>query len=287
MSFSVITPSFNANRWIRCCVASVADQDLPEVEHIVEDGDSTDGTKSYLESETRVRARIQKDEGMYDAINRGWLSSGGEFAVHLNADEQLLPGALAAVHEYFLRNAEIDVVIAGTLICESSGDLQSYWKPLRPPLSFLLTCHHPVPSCSVFFRKSSFTQRPYLYDPAFHIISDALLMIDIVRSRKHIALLHRFTSAFFLTGENLGLCQSDRARSEYLHQMALAPKWLRKLKPLIRTTFHVRKALAGHYFQSKLEYQLYTPDHLTTRRRFEVMRPSGVYQPGRTVRQVS
>src|ERR1035437_4133741 len=146
--FSVITPSFNANRWIRCCVASVADQGAVEVEHIVQDGGSTDGTGSYLQCEPRVRAFVQKDGGMYDAINRGWLKSRGEFVLHLNADEQLLPGALAAVCECFVSNSEIDVVIGGTLMCGPSGALECYRKPLRPPMSVLLTCHHPGPSGS-------------------------------------------------------------------------------------------------------------------------------------------
>jgi glycosyltransferase involved in cell wall biosynthesis len=287
MLFSVITPSYNANRWIQCCVASVADQDAGEVEHIVQDGGSTDGTGSYLRREPRVRAFIEKDEGMYDAINRGWRKAKGEFVVHLNADEQLLPGALAAVRERFLANPEIDVVIAGTLMCAPNGAVQAYRKPLRPPLSILLTSHHPIPSCSVFLRRSSFVERPFLYDPAFRMISDSLLMVDIVQSQKHISLLHRFTSAFFLTGENLGLCQSDRAKAEYRYQMSLAPKWLTLLKPLVRSVFHVRKLLAGHYCRERIEYQLYTRDDFMIRQRFGVTRASGVYRPGQTIRQDS
>ena len=284
MLFSVITPSYNANRWIQCCVASVADQDAGEVEHIVQDGGSTDGAGSYLRREPRVRAFIEKDEGMYDAINRGWRKAKGEFVVHLNADEQLLPGALAAVHDCFARNPQADVVLGGSLICGPDGELLCYRKAIHPPLSVLLTSHHPVPSCAVFLRRSGFLQRVNLYDPSFRQISDALLMIDIVRSGSRIALLDSFTSVFFWTGENLGLCQSDRAKAEYRYQMSLAPRWLRLAKPVVRAGFHVRKLFAGHYFQGPISYLIYTRDNSVARQWFEVMRPSGVYRPVRTMR---
>lgn len=282
MHFSVITPSFNSDPWIRCCVESVGDQDGVAAEHLIHDGCSIDGTVAYLRSEPRINAVIEKDQGMYDAINRGWRRAKGELVVHLNADEQLLPGALAAVHECFSRHPESDVVLAGALICGPDGSLKAYRKPVHPPLSVLLTSHHPIPSCAIFFRKSSFADRPCLYDPGFRLISDALLMIDVVRARKHITLLDQFTSVFTWTGENLGLCQSELALREYRYQMELAPRWLRVAKRLVRVGFHVRKCLAGHYFEGKISYRIYTPRDLTVRQGFEVARPSGVYRPQRT-----
>jgi len=284
MSFSVITPTLDPGGWLACCVASIADQKAVTVEHIVQDGGSTDGTAKYLDSERRVKAFTERDSGMYDAINRGWRRAAGEFVVHLNADEQLLPGALRTVRECFRRNPQADVVIGGSLICGPDGQLLCYRKALRPPLSVLLTWCHPVPSCSIFFRKAGFPDRLNLYDPAFRQISDALLMIDIVRSRRPVVLLNEFTSVFLWTGENLGLCQSEAAQREYLHQMSLAPKWLRVLKPLVRTGFHIRKFIAGQYFQGSISYMIYMPDDLLSRRSFEAPSPSGVYRPARTVR---
>ena len=284
MSFSVITPTFNAARWIPGCIASVADQEAFQVEHIVQDGGSTDNTAVYLLSQPLIRAVVEKDEGMYDAINRGWRKATGDFAIHLNADEQLLPGALGAVRDCFFRNPQTDVVIGGTLICGPDGHLLCYRKALRPPLSMLLTCHHPVPSCSIFLRRSGFLRRSNLYDPSFRLISDALLMIDILRSRTPIVLLNQFTSVFFWTGENLGLCQSEEAEREYRHQMSLAPRWLQLAKPAIRGGFHIRKLITGHYWQDSIRYGIYTPDNPGARSAFEVRRPSGIYYPARTVR---
>jgi glycosyltransferase involved in cell wall biosynthesis len=277
-SFTIITPSYNAARWIRSCIDSVADQQGVTVQHLIQDGLSTDGTAEYVLREPRVQAESKKDSGMYDAINQGWARSTGDFVLHLNADEQLLPGALAAVESYFHENPDIDVVITGALMCNADGTLQCYRKPLVPTLSILLTSHHPVLSCAVFLRRASFTGRKWLYDPKFRIISDALFMIDLVRENKRFGLLDRFTSVYLWTGENMGLSQSQTAVREYEYNMSLAPRWLRLAKPFVKQYYRLKKLLTGHYTHGPLSYQMYVPNGEEKRHTFYVSRPSGIYR---------
>lgn len=277
-SFSIITPTFNASRWIRSCVESVADQEGVRVQHIVQDGLSTDGTAEYLFSEPRLEGESKKDQGMYDAINQAWLRARGDYVLHLNADEQLLPGALKAVGDLFARDPKIDVVVASTLVCNPDGSLRFYRKALRPPLSILLTSHHPVQSCAVFFRRSSLENRSWLYDPRFRLVSDALLMIDIVREKMKIGLLPRFTSVFLMTGENISLSKFPINREEYAYQLSLAKPWMRRMKPLFKVAFQLRKLLSGQYFQKIVEYDLYVPGKHAARQHFVVRKPSGIYR---------
>lgn len=91
MLVSVVTPSFRSSQWLKLCIASVADQGIP-VEHIVQDAGSDDGTLDWLPQDARVRAFIEKDQGMYDAINRGFRRATGDIFAWLNCDEQYLPG---------------------------------------------------------------------------------------------------------------------------------------------------------------------------------------------------
>ena len=63
MRFSVVTPSFRQSQWLKLCVASVADQGV-EVEHIVQDACSDDGTLDWLLTDPRVKAYSEKDAGM-------------------------------------------------------------------------------------------------------------------------------------------------------------------------------------------------------------------------------
>ncbi|MCF8506956.1 MAG: glycosyltransferase [Caulobacter sp.] len=96
---SIVTPSLNQGRFLEQCLASVADQNWPDLEHFVIDGGSTDGTPAVLE---RWRDRLtglvcEPDDGAADAINKGFARCTGDIVAWLNADDFLLPGALERV----------------------------------------------------------------------------------------------------------------------------------------------------------------------------------------------
>ena len=113
MKFSIVTPSFRNSRWLKLCIASVANQQGVELDHIVQDSCSDDGTQDWLPHDKRVQAIIEKDGGMYDAVNRGYRRAQGDILAHLNCDEQYLPGALKTVHDYFESHPRVEVVLAG------------------------------------------------------------------------------------------------------------------------------------------------------------------------------
>ena len=91
MLISVITPSFRSSQWLKLCIASVADQEGVQVEHIVQDAGSDDGTLDWLPHDRRVRAYVEKDAGMYDAINRGLRKSVGEILAYRIATSSTCP----------------------------------------------------------------------------------------------------------------------------------------------------------------------------------------------------
>jgi len=95
---TVITAVFNGVSTIGHCIESVLDQDYPYVEHIVVDGGSTDGTVDVLRGyEDRLALWISEpDEGVYDAWNKGLRLARGEWIAFLGADDEYLPGAIAA-----------------------------------------------------------------------------------------------------------------------------------------------------------------------------------------------
>ena len=72
VDFSIVTPSFRNSKWLKLCIASVADQDGVTLEHIVQDAGSDDGTLDWLPQDQRVQVYVEKDNGMYDAVNRGF-----------------------------------------------------------------------------------------------------------------------------------------------------------------------------------------------------------------------
>lgn len=96
---SIVTPSLNQGAYIEETIRSVAEQDYPRVEHIVVDGGSTDGTLAILAQHPHLQWLSEPDRGQADAIDKGFRLATGEILAWLNADDLLLPGAIAAAVE--------------------------------------------------------------------------------------------------------------------------------------------------------------------------------------------
>ena len=105
MLISVVTPTLNGIRYLQSCIESTRDQQSPDVqvEHIIVDGGSTDGTVELAQAEG-CRVISEKDEGIFDALNKGSFSANGELLGVLGSDDLLLPGALDAVARQYRQN---------------------------------------------------------------------------------------------------------------------------------------------------------------------------------------
>jgi glycosyltransferase involved in cell wall biosynthesis len=96
---SIVTPVFNAYSFIETCIQSVLDQNYPNLEHIIIDGGSTDGTAETLQKYSSRLAywESKPDRGQTHALNKGFARASGEVFAWLNADERYLPGTLKLV----------------------------------------------------------------------------------------------------------------------------------------------------------------------------------------------
>ena len=104
---TIITPSYNQAQFIEETILSVLNQGYPDLEFIVVDGGSTDGTLDILRKyEDRLAWSSGRDGGQTNAINIGLRRATGDIVAFLNSDDVYLPGALRAVGEYFSRHAE-------------------------------------------------------------------------------------------------------------------------------------------------------------------------------------
>jgi len=102
MLISIITASYNASTTIEDTLTSVANQLGVAVEHIIQDGASTDGTLAMVRQFADVRWYTEPDQGLYDAMNKGIARASGEIIGLLNADDFYpAPDILAAVAEQF------------------------------------------------------------------------------------------------------------------------------------------------------------------------------------------
>jgi glycosyltransferase involved in cell wall biosynthesis len=103
---SIVTPSYNQARYLEETMLSVLDQGYPNLEYIVMDGGSTDGSVDIIR---RHRERLaywvsERDGGQCDALNRGFARATGEILAWLNSDDTYEPGAINAVAESLQRD---------------------------------------------------------------------------------------------------------------------------------------------------------------------------------------
>jgi len=270
MLVSIVTPSFRSGQWLKLCIGSVADQGAP-VEHIVQDAGSDDGTLDWLPHDSRVRAFVEKDQGMYDAINRGFRRSTGEILAWLNCDEQYLPGALNSVAAFFERHPNVDVLFGDVVMVDAQGQYFCHRKVQTPLRYHTWTCHLSTLSCATFFRRRLLSQYGE-FDPHLRDVADGVWMLRLLKGRVAMATLKQFTSVFTRTGANMSA--APNARRERRELFATAPWWARHGTPLLVLHHRLRRLLGGMYRQAPFSYEIFTlanPEHRTA---FHVDRPA-------------
>jgi glycosyltransferase involved in cell wall biosynthesis len=274
MQFSVVTPSYRNSQWLKLCVASVADQEGVEFEHIIQDACSDDGTQAWLVQDPRVRAFVEKDAGMYDAINRGYRRARGEILAHLNCDEQYLPGALRSVYAFFERNPRVEVVLAGTIVVDANGQYVCHRHAMVPKAAHMWFRFSALTS-SLFIRRRVIHERGILFDTRWRALGDLHWMRALLEHKVPIVVFDHFTSSFSDTGENMGL--TPNALREISDSLAMAPAWTRLLRPALIAHHRLRRLSAGHFFLKPTKYSIYTLQSPDRRVEFYVPKPTAVW----------
>lgn len=270
MLVSIVTPSFRGNQWLKLCVASVADQGVPH-DHIVQDGGSDDGTLDWVTTDSRVRAFVEKDKGMYDALNRGLRRAQGEILAWLNCDEQYLPGTLPAVITFFEQHPEIDFLFGDVIMVDPAGAYLWHRKMQTPLLYHTWTCHLSTLSCAAFFRRQVVFDHNLLFDTKWRDAGDAEWMVRVLGRPFKMATLGAFTSTFTQTGANMSA--APNAVRENAELRRLAPRWAQVLRPGLILHHRLRRWLGGMYRQGPFAYEIFTNASPKQRQRFEVAQP--------------
>lgn len=108
---SIVTPSYNQGRFIKKTIESVLTQSYPNIEYIVIDGGSNDGTVEILQAYgDRLDWVSESDRGQTHAINKGMAKVNGEILAYLNSDDIILSDAIQQIVQFFLKNPRCDMV---------------------------------------------------------------------------------------------------------------------------------------------------------------------------------
>jgi FkbM family methyltransferase len=157
VSVAIVTPNYNTGAFIEATMGSVLTQGYPNLQYVVVDGASTDGSQNLIESRrSSLHAYVSEpDKGHADAIVKGFALTDGEIMGWVNSDDILLPGALDAVARFFEENPNIDWITGRpSTIDETGAGFRQYPVRRFSRLRFLAGHYKWIQQESTFWRRS-------------------------------------------------------------------------------------------------------------------------------------
>lgn len=219
LKVSVVTVCYNEVANIAKTLASVASQTYPNIEHIIKDGGSTDGTvgvvRDYAQDRSNTIVESSKDGGLYKGMNIGLTKCTGDYVIFLNAGDWF---ASEDVIESMALQAEsegLPDLVYGDCACEVNGELM------------VRTAHGPgfvrmgMPASheSILYKLSLIHEYNLAYDPSYRIAADYKFTYEFVKVAKAFAYAPMPVVVFSEGGVSSshkwqGMMEANRARKE-------------------------------------------------------------------------
>ncbi|CAN1494301.1 WcaA Glycosyltransferases involved in cell wall biogenesis [Burkholderiaceae bacterium] len=158
MKVSIVTISFNQSKYIEKAILSIIGQKDIDLEYIVVDPGSTDGSRNIIEKYRNSISKIiyEKDKGPADGLNKGFIQSHGDILGFINSDDMLMPNSLEKVINFFKNYSKTDVLLGRGYIINEDDKLIRYIIPNEFSVRKFVTGGFQFIQQSMFFRKSAF-----------------------------------------------------------------------------------------------------------------------------------
>lgn len=201
---SIVTPVFNQAPYLEQTIHSVLNQNYPNLEYIIIDGGSADGSVDIIKKyESRLSYWIsEKDHGMYHALQKGFERSSGEIMAYINADDCYLSQAFSMVADIFNRFSEISWLTGHPTAMDESGrivkvDAYRKWSKF----DLLSGTEEFIQQESVFWRRELWNKAGAKIDNGFKLAGDFNLWMRFFNFSKLYS-LHFPVASFRLRSKN-------------------------------------------------------------------------------------
>lgn len=236
---TIVTPSFNQDPFLEATIRSVLEQDYPNIEYMIIDGGSTDGSVAIIE---RYASRLaywqsRKDKGQTDALNQGFSRSTGDVLAWLNSDDLLLPGAVSAAVKQLIAHPEAGMVYGNCLLINAEGCKIGDFPAAQTDLKRLRRGYVHIPQQAAFFRAELWRDVGPL-DDSFFFAMDYDLWVRLAQ-KAPLSYTPEAWAAFRLHDDAKSISADDRCWPEMLKvhyrdggsrfAPIVAKYWVRKL----------------------------------------------------------
>jgi glycosyltransferase involved in cell wall biosynthesis len=204
MKISIVTLSFNQCAFLRDALDSVLGQNYPDLEYIVVDPGSTDGSRELVQSYSERIAQIifEPDRGASDGLKKGFARATGDVFGFLNSDDLLEPGSLQRVADYFQSHPRCDLAMGNGNIVDVEG------RPVRHVKARNFTVKRYLYGGTQFLQQSTFFRREaFLNSPGFDVRNrtcwDGELFVSMVQRGAQLGYIDADLSKFRVHNQSL------------------------------------------------------------------------------------
>jgi glycosyltransferase involved in cell wall biosynthesis len=246
---TVVTPSYNQARFLEATLRSIHEQAYPNLEHIVVDGGSTDGSVEIIQ---RYADRLaywvsEPDNGQTDALIKGFTRATGDILAWLNSDDLYEPGTLWEVAEFFAVNPEVQFVYGDAVWIDTEGRILRPKKEIPFCWFIWIYDHNYIPQPSAFWRRELYHLVGGL-DPRFDLAMDAELWSRFAAHTRPVHVRRIWSRIrFYPEQKNQRLRARSDEEDKVIRERCLGRKehpWARRAKKVIAKSWRVGWKLA-------------------------------------------
>tara|TARA_B100001175_G_C19481684_1_gene627462 strand:+ start:1078 stop:1809 length:732 start_codon:yes stop_codon:yes gene_type:complete len=205
MFLSIITPTFNSQKNLSRCLSSVIDQNFDNYEQLIIDNSSTDKTISIAKeiNNSRIKIISERDNGIYDAMNKGINFSKGKYLLFLNSDDELTDNFFFKKIGKILEKEKIDILYSNIEYSKNILNIKRKYIPGDIDNIGKLGYHLPHPGTII---KSNYLKGIGLFDLKYKISADFDFFIKASQNKKTLYYYYNnYTIKMYPGGASSGL----------------------------------------------------------------------------------
>jgi glycosyltransferase involved in cell wall biosynthesis len=207
---SIVTPSFNQAKFLERTIESVLSQKYPNLEYIIMDGGSNDGSLEIIQKYAKRISywESKKDKGQTAAINKGFAKASGQIYAWLNSDDTYVPGAILEMVDYLGANPGVGMVYGDCNFIDAQDNIVGKFNAQQTDYHFLKRGFVHIPQQSAFWR-SSLHKKVGPLDESIYFAMDYDLWLRLAKISK-IKYYPRLWANFRLHDDAKTIAEDDR-----------------------------------------------------------------------------